>query len=104
MSDLVPDLEHDVDDLDTDADEELVEPATMIKIAAPFLALGAAFLVRKVMDSAYERTTGRKPPTAGDRTNSLGRVLMYAAATAAAIAVVNVVIDRATAPHPAGQA
>jgi hypothetical protein len=96
MSDLEPAVDVDLDE------DDFIEPSTMVKVAAPFLALGAAFVVRKVMDSAYEKATGRRPPSAGDHTNSIGRVLMYAAATAAAVAVVNVIIDRATAPRPRG--
>ena len=62
------------------------------------IALGAGWLVRKALDSAYTRTTGSAPPKAADRDVNLGRVLVYAAATAVAIALVNVTIDRITAP------
>jgi len=84
-------------------DDEFVEASTALKVAAPILAIGAGLLVRKVLDTAYEKTTGAPPPRANDRDVKLGRVLVYAAATAMAIAMVNVIIDRSTAPkrvHP----
>ncbi|MGE0817349.1 MAG: DUF4235 domain-containing protein [Candidatus Nanopelagicales bacterium] len=79
-------------------DDELIEASTALKVAAPLIALGAGFLVRKVLDTAYEKTTGAPPPKAADRDVRLGRVLVYAAATAMAIAFVNVAVDRMTAP------
>ena len=79
-------------------DDELVEVSTMLKIAAPMIAIGAGWLVRKALDGAYEKTTGAAPPKAADRDVNIGRVLVYAAATAVAIAMVNVAIDRMTAP------
>lgn len=88
------------DDLELPAvdDDELVEVSTALKVAAPLLAIGAGFLVRKALDTAYSKTTGAPPPRASDRDVSIGRVLVYAAATAMAIAMVNVAIDRMTAP------
>lgn len=88
------------DDLELPAvdDDELVEVSTVLKVAAPILALGAGFLVRKALDTAYQKSTGAPPPKAGDRDVNIGRVLVYAAATAVAIAMVNVAIDRMTAP------
>jgi len=79
-------------------DEELVEVSTALKIVAPVVAFGAAWLVRKALDTAYTKATGNPPPRATDRHASMRRVLVYAAVTAAAVAVVNVAIDRATAP------
>ena len=88
------------DDLELPAvdDDELVEVSTALKVAAPVIALGAGWLVRKALDGAYTRTTGSPPPKAADRDVNIGRVLVYAAATAVAIALVNVAIDRMTAP------
>lgn len=87
------------DNLDPTPAGELVEAPTTMKIVAPFLALGAAWAVQKVLAEIYERTTGTKPPHAGDPDVSMRRILIWAATTAAAVAVVNVAIDRATAPR-----
>ena len=70
-----------------------------IKIVAPFASLGATWAVRKMMDSGYRRATGSEPPYAGNPENTLRQALMWAAVTAAAIAAVNVMVDRATAQH-----
>lgn len=77
---------------------ELVDAPGAVKIVAPFLALGAAWAVRKAMETAYERSTGTKPPHAGDPDASMRRIILWAASTAAAIAIVNVAIDRLSAP------
>ncbi len=79
-------------------DGELVEASTAAKLAAPFLALGAAWAVRKAMEAVYVRSTGTRPPNAGDPDASMRRVIIWAASTAAAIAIINVAIDRMTAP------
>ena len=81
-----------------DDGDDLVEVSTALKVAAPMIALGASWLVRKALDGAYRRTTGSAPPKAADRDVNIGRVLVYAAASAVAIALVNVAIDRMTAP------
>lgn len=78
---------------------ELVEAPTSMKVLAPFLALGAAWAVQKALETVYVKVTGTRPPHAGDPDASMRRILMWAAATAAAVAVVNVAIDRATAPR-----
>jgi hypothetical protein len=81
-------------------DDDLVEASTAIKVVAPFVALAATWVVRKAMDSAYTRATGHEPPRASDPQASMRRILVYAAVTAAAVAVVNVAVDRLTAPRP----
>jgi len=86
-------------DLTPPFEDEPSSASTTSKIVAPVLALGTAWLVRKALDSAYTRTTGTTPPRATDRDQSLRRVLLWATATAAVLAVVNVAIDRITAPH-----
>jgi hypothetical protein len=80
--------------------DDVVEPSTVIKVAAPFIALAATWAVRKAMDAAYTRATGAPPPRASDPHASMRRILVYAAVTAAAVAVVNVAVDRLTAPRP----
>jgi hypothetical protein len=69
------------------------------KVVGPLAAVGAAWAVRKVMDGAYRKQTGAEPPKAGDPEESLKRILLWAAATAAALAVVKVAVDRATSRY-----
>lgn len=81
----------------TDVAAAVAPSGAAAKLAAPVLALAATWGVRHVMDRAYRRSTGSPPPRAGDPEVPLGRVLMWAAASAAVLAVTNVVIDRLTA-------
>jgi hypothetical protein len=78
---------------------ELEDPSALVKLIAPAAAIGATWVIRKVLDSGYRAATGKEPPHASDPEQSLTRIILWAAATATAIAVVNVVIDRMTAPH-----
>ena len=87
------DVMSEVDDLGSE------DPSALIKIIAPVAAIGATWLVRKVLDSGYRAVTGKQPPHASDPSQSMTRIIMWAATTAAAIAVVNVIIDRVSAPH-----
>jgi hypothetical protein len=91
------------DDVISDVTEvlDVEDSSTMIKIIAPVAAIGATWLVRKVLDSGYKAATGKQPPHASDPGQSMTRIILWAATTAAAIAVVNVVIDRLSAPHVA---
>jgi hypothetical protein len=89
------------DDLLDDTDE-LVEASTVLKIAAPVIAFSAAWAVRKVLESTYEKATGSAPPRAADPDAKMSRIILWAIATAASIAVVNVAVDRLTAPRRKG--
>ncbi|MEO6822358.1 MAG: DUF4235 domain-containing protein [Candidatus Nanopelagicales bacterium] len=73
--------------------------AGLAKLVAPLAEIGAMWGVRKTLDSIYRRSTGSEPPRANDPAASLRKVLMWAAVSAAALAVVNVIIDRATARY-----
>jgi hypothetical protein len=73
--------------------------AGLAKLIAPLAEIGATWGVRKAMDSVYRRSTGSEPPRARDTDASFRKVLMWAAVSAAALAVVNVVIDRVTARY-----
>jgi hypothetical protein len=77
---------------------EIVEAAVSAKIAAPLIALAATWAVREVMERVYTKVTGNKPPHASDPDQRLSRILIWAATTAAAVAVVGVAIDRLSAP------
>jgi hypothetical protein len=82
--------------------EDLLDPGLAAKLIIPIAALGATWAVRQVLDKGFQVATGKEPPHAGDRDRSMTGVIMWAAATAAAVAIVNVVFDRVTAPkrHP----
>ena len=54
----------------------------------------ASWLVRRAMESGYRKATGQAPPTARDQGAPLRRSLVWAAVSAAAVAVANVVADR----------
>lgn len=91
---------HDDDVADRSPQEAGPAPAPgAIKIIAPLAGLGAAWVVPKILGSAYRRGTGNEPPRATDRNQPLQRVLMWAAVSAAALAVVQVIIDRAVSKY-----
>jgi hypothetical protein len=75
------------------------EDTTLVKVVAPIATLIVAGVVRKALDSGYRRLTGSPPPRASDRSVPMRQVLLWAAATAAAVAVASVVVDRLTAPR-----
>ena len=77
---------------------EIVDAPVGAKIAAPLIALGATWAVREVLERVYTKVTGNKPPHASDPDQRMGAILIWAATTAAAVAVVGVAIDRFSAP------
>ena len=77
---------------------EIVEAPMGAKIAAPLIALGATWAVREVLERVYTKVTGNKPPHASDPDQRMVAILIWAATTAAAVAVVGVAIDRFSAP------
>lgn len=92
-------MSNETDALDLGPDEELVDAPTAAKIVAPLLAIGATWAVQKGLEKAYVKATGHQPPRASDPQASLRRIILWAATTAVAVAVVNVVVDRMTAPR-----
>jgi hypothetical protein len=80
-------------------DDDLVEASQILKIAAPIITIGATWAVRKVLEKGYSSAMGGQPPRASDPDASMRRVILWAIATAAAVAVVNVAVDRMTAPR-----
>jgi hypothetical protein len=81
--------------------EEAAQPeeSALVKVVAPIATLIAAGVVRRVLDGSYRAVTGSAPPRASDRNVPMRQVLLWAAATAAAVAVVSVVVDRLAAPR-----
>ena len=68
-----------------------------IKVAASESA--ATWIVRRALESGYRCVTGQVPPTARDRDVPFRRILAWAAVSAAAVAVANVVVDRVVLRH-----
>ena len=82
-----------------DADVDVTEPdevkvSMAVHVITPIATLAATWLVRKAMDTAYQQATGHTPPRANDPAVTMRRALMWAATTAAVIAVTEVVIYR----------
>ena len=69
----------------------------MASLVAPIVALGATYVARKTLASAYRAATGGAPPSNTDRTVPLGRVLAWAAIGSATAAVIEVVAFRSMA-------
>jgi type 1 glutamine amidotransferase len=78
---------------------EIVDAPTIAKVVAPLLAIGATWVVQKGLSKAYTMATGHQPPRASDPDASMRRIMMWAATSAVAVAVVNVVVDRMSAPR-----
>jgi hypothetical protein len=66
----------------------------VVRIAAPFAALGVTWVARRALEKAYRTTTGREAPTSTDPDVPLHTAVMWAIATASIVAVTNVVVDR----------
>jgi len=65
---------------------------TTARAAAPLISMGATWAVRKVMIRAYEARTGRPAPVIYSRDASLVSKVVWAAAMAGVIALVEVVV------------
>ena len=66
------------DDVISDVTEilDVEDPSTMGKIIAPVAAIGATWLVRKVLDSGYKAATGKQPAHASDPGPSMMRSIL----------------------------
>ena len=67
----------------------------VLHITAPLVVLGATWLARKVLNTAYERATGKTPPVPDDPRVSFGRALAWTLVAAGSAAVIEMVIYRA---------
>jgi Protein of unknown function (DUF4235) len=88
---------------------ELAEVGRARKLAAPLVAGAAAWLARQTLDSVYRRATGTAAPNWKDSNVPFRKIVIWAGATAAAVAAVNVVVDRTMLrpkgpPHPVAAA
>lgn len=68
------------------------QPAS--KLLGPALTITATWATRKGLNNAYQRRTGKTPPNAAANDVSIGRIIIWAAITAAVVATVNVLINR----------
>ena len=69
----------------------------MFRLAAPMIAAGAVWAAGKALRSGYNRATGAPPPAADDLDAPVLRVVLFAMATAAVTAVINVTVQRGVA-------
>jgi hypothetical protein len=92
-------MSNETDDVDLATDEDIVDAPTIARVVAPLLAIGATWAVQRGLEKAYVKRTGHLPPRASDPDASLRRIIVWAATTAVAVAIVNVVVDRMTAPR-----
>jgi hypothetical protein len=69
----------------------------MVHVIAPLVAIGATMIVRKMLNQGYKRTTGHAAPDSRDPNTRLASALVWTAVTAAAAAVAEVAVYRATA-------
>lgn len=74
-----------------------MERDDMLRLAAPVMAAGAVWMASKALRSGYSAATGAEPPRADDLDVPVVRVVLFAMATAAVTAVINVSIQRGVA-------
>ncbi len=76
----------------------------LLRIGAPIVAAGTVFIAGKVLRSGYSAMTGNEPPKPDDLDTPVTRVILFAVATAAVTAIINVSVQRgvARAAHRAG--
>lgn len=70
---------------------------TALRTAAPLINLGASWAVRKGMMKAYEAKTGRPAPVVHSRNGSVIATVLWAAAVAATLALIETLVIRALA-------
>ena len=71
-----------------------IEINPLMHLIAPVAAIVGTMVVRKVMNSAYEKSTGHRPPEPRDPATSLTRAILWAGAIAATAAIAEVAIYR----------
>ena len=91
---------------DATADVE-VEVNPLMHVVAPLAAVFVTMIVRKAVNTAYERATGRPAPLPRDPNVSWGRAIAWTAVITATAAVAEVAVYRAVTrlgskPHPHG--
>jgi len=69
----------------------------MLRLGAPMLAAGTVFIAGKALRAGYTAATGTHPPKPDDLDAPVMRVVLFALATAAVTAIINVGIQRGVA-------
>lgn len=80
---------------DTTTADETVEINPMMHLIAPVAAIVGTMIVRKVINTAYEKSTGHKPPLPRDPATSFTRAIIWTAVITTSAAVAEVAIYRA---------
>ena len=66
----------------------------LLHLAGPLVAASAVWVARQTLNRAYERVTGRTPPTPQDPRTSWGSAIAWTAATATTAALIEVAVHR----------
>lgn len=77
------------------ADEQDIEVNPMVHLIAPVVAIVGTMVVRKLVNTAYERTTGRPAPLPRDPRTPIMRAILWTAVITTTTAVAEVAIYRA---------
>lgn len=77
------------------ADEQDVEVNPMVHLIAPVIAIIGTMVVRKMVNTAYERTTGKPAPLPRDPRTPMMRAILWTAVITTSTAVAEVAIYRA---------
>lgn len=77
------------------ADEQDIEVNPMVHLIAPVVAIVGTMVVRKLVNTAYERTTGRPAPLPRDPRTPMLRAILWTAVITTTTAVAEVAIYRA---------
>jgi hypothetical protein len=89
-----PNTSHSDDASANDGASDQVEVNPLMHLVAPLVAVGATFVVRKVLEASYRGITGRQVPAPRDPNVAWGQALAWAMATAAVAAAVEVAVYR----------
>ena len=80
------------DDTETESVEVRVNP--LMHLVAPLAAIAVTMIVRKAVNSAYVKSTGRPAPEASDPQVSFARAIMWTALITSSAAVAEVAVYR----------
>ncbi len=75
--------------------DEEIEVNPMVHLLAPVVAIAGTMVIRKVLNSTYEKATGRVAPLPRDPAVPWGRALMWTVVITTSAAIAEVVIYRA---------
>lgn len=81
-------------DIQDAAVEQEIEINPLVHLVAPVAAIVGTMIVRKIVNSAYEKSTGRPAPLPRDPATSWGRAIMWTAIITTTAAVAEVAIYR----------